>query len=106
MAKILLVEDDQLLQEVYRDALTQEGYDVVSTATGKDTLFQAKSFHPDLILLDIMLPGGMNGFDILRDLKADSKLKKTPVIMLTNLDSERKTAMELGVQDYIVKADM
>lgn len=59
----------------------------------------------DLVLLDIMLPGGMNGFDVLEDLKRNQLTSSIPVIVLTNLDSERETALKIGAADYAVKAN-
>ena len=56
-------------------------------------------------MLDIMLPGGMNGFDVLEKLKADPLTEKIPVVVLTNLDSEEKVAKTIGACDYIVKSD-
>ncbi|OGK10145.1 hypothetical protein A2767_05695 [Candidatus Roizmanbacteria bacterium RIFCSPHIGHO2_01_FULL_35_10] len=103
--KILLLEDDMVLSQMYKDKLANAGYDVVSTDTAIKALTILKSFLPDIILLDIMLPGGMNGFDVLQILKQDQKLKIIPVIVLTNLDSEKKTALELGASDYIIKSD-
>ena len=94
-----------VLSQMYKDKLANAGYDVVSTDTAIKALTILKSFLPDIILLDIMLPGGMNGFDVLQILKQDQKLKIIPVIVLTNLDSEKKTALELGASDYIIKSD-
>ena len=103
--KILLVEDDKVLAQMYQDKLARQGFDVIGADTGIKTLTILESYLPDIILLDIMLPGGMNGFDILQALKKDLKLKNIPVIVLTNLDSEKNTALELGAVDYIVKSD-
>jgi len=103
--KILLVEDDKVLAQMYQDKLAHQGFDVVNTDTGSKALTMLKSYVPDVILLDIMLPGGMNGFDILQYLQSDIKLKNIPVIVLTNLNSERKTAIEYGAKAYIIKTE-
>ena len=103
MAKILLVEDDKLLRTMYQTQLGQRGYDVVTAETGKAVLALLLSYRPDLILLDIMLPGGMHGFDILQQIRIREEFKKTPVIMMTTLESEKATAMSSGAQDFIVK---
>lgn len=103
--KILLLEDDMVLSQMYKDKLAHAGYDIVGTDTGSKALTMLKSYLPDIILLDIMLPGGMNGFDFLQIIKKDQKFKNVPVIVLTNLDTERKTALELGAVDYIVKSE-
>ena len=94
-----------VLSQMYKDKLANAGFDVVGTDTGKKALTILNSYMPDIILLDIMLPGGMNGFDFLQILKKDPKIKGVPVIVLTNLDSEKNTALELGATDYIIKSD-
>lgn len=103
MAKILLIEDDSQLQKLYRDKLIDEGFEVAVVGDGKRALGLVKSQKFDLILLDIMLPGGINGFDVLESIKKDENLCKIPVIILTNLDSEEKVAREIGVVDYFTK---
>ena len=103
MAKILLVEDDKLLRTMYQSQLAQKGYDVVTAETGKEVLALLLSYRPDLILLDIMLPGGMHGFDILQQIRIRAEFKNTPVIMMTTLESEKATALSSGAQDFIVK---
>ncbi|OGK16804.1 hypothetical protein A2774_05340 [Candidatus Roizmanbacteria bacterium RIFCSPHIGHO2_01_FULL_39_12c] len=105
-SKILLVEDDKVLSQMYQDKLAHQGFDVVSADTGSRALTMLKSFKPDVILLDIMLPGGMNGFDVLQIIKQDQKLKNIPVIILTNLDTEKDTALDLGAIDYVVKSEV
>jgi two-component system alkaline phosphatase synthesis response regulator PhoP len=104
MAKILLVEDDNLLQNLYKGKLTDEGFEVVVVGDGKKGLDLARSQKFDLILLDIILPGGINGFDVLESLKKDKTLYQIPVIIMTNLESEKKVALEIGAVDYFVKA--
>lgn len=103
--KILLVEDDKVLAQMYQDKLARQGFDVVGADTGNKALTVLKSYKPDVIILDIMLPGGMNGFDVLKVLQRDQSLKDIPVIILTNLDSEKKTALELGAKAYIIKTE-
>lgn len=103
--KILLVEDDEGLQASYLKLFTAEGYQVFQGFTGEQGLQLAKEHHPDIVLLDIMLKGGTNGFDVLEQLKKDRDLFNIPVLMLTNLDSERKLALSIGAVDYLVKAN-
>ena len=106
MAKrILLIEDDLSIQKVYTEKLSIEGLEVVSALGGEDGFALAKKGGMDLILLDIMLPGKLNGFDVLEALKKDEELKKIPVIILTNLESEEKAAKEIGAVDYVIKAN-
>ncbi|OGM04169.1 hypothetical protein A2715_05215 [Candidatus Woesebacteria bacterium RIFCSPHIGHO2_01_FULL_39_32] len=105
--KILIVEDDIQTQRVYHNKLTSEGYAVVLAATGKEGVFTAKKIRPDLVILDIMLPGtGMNGFDVLENMKKDQELKNIPVLVLTNLDTEERVAKEIGANEYLVKANV
>lgn len=104
MAKILLIEEDNLLQELYKGKLIDEGFEVVTASNGRAGLDQLVSGRVDLILLDIMLPGGINGFDVLETIKKDEALRKIPVIVLTNLEGEEKVAREIGAADYFVKA--
>lgn len=105
MNKILIIEDDHLLQEIYEKTLIAEGFSVIQAFTGNQGLVLAKTQKPNLVLLDLMLPGGMNGFDVLEKLKADHELSAVPVLVLTNLDSEEKTALAIGAVDYLVKAN-
>lgn len=101
--KILVIEDDLGLQRILREKLENLGLEVASAETGQAALNSVKNSIPDLILLDIMLPGGMNGFDVMEQLKKHETYKSVPVIVLTNLDTEQKTALDIGAIDYIVK---
>jgi len=104
MKKVLMIEDDQALKDVYKLALS----DVVEyngAKDGKEGLEKIRSIKPDLIILDIMLPGGMNGFDILEEIKKDPAVMSIPVLVLTNLDTEEKVAREIGAVEYLVKAN-
>lgn len=103
--KILIVEDDTALFQIYSDLFNAKGIDVVSAKTGQEALVLIESEKPDLIILDIMLPGGMNGFDVLEKVEASPEMKKIPVIVLTNLDSEEHVAKVIGAKKYMVKAD-
>ncbi len=105
--KILLVEDEESLAQMYSTKFTGEGYEVIIAADGYTGLQLAQKKKPNLILLDIILPQ-MDGFMVLKELKKSAKTKKIPVIMLTNLgqteDIER--GKELGADDYLVKASL
>jgi DNA-binding response OmpR family regulator len=105
MKKILVVDDDLDILRMYSQKLLFEGYDVLTAENGKQALSVIKESRPGLVLLDIMLPQGMNGFDVLEEMKKDKLMQKIPVIMLTNLDSEKKSAFEVGADDYLVKAN-
>lgn len=103
MKKILIIEDSSELQTLYTDALTAKGFQVSYAATAQKGLGMLQTDKPDLLILDIMLPGGGNGFDVLEQMKKDPRLSSVPVFVVTNLDSEERTAREIGVVDYIVK---
>lgn len=106
MAKILIIEDENELQQIYKTRLEKDGYEVITAFSGNSGLGLAKSSLPDLILLDIMLPTDhFNGFDVLEQVKRDEALKHIPVIVLTNLDSERDVAFSIGAAAYLVKAN-
>lgn len=105
MKKILIVEDDVELQKIYENKLSTDGFEVLHAHVGQQGLNMAKFHKPDLIVLDIMLPGGMNGFEVLEQLKRDKGLKHIPVLVLTNLDTEANTAKSMGAVDYIVKTN-
>ncbi len=102
---ILLVEDDEFLAELYATKLTLEGYKVVLATDGMKGLKLAKEKSPSLILLDILLPK-LDGYQVLAQLKKDSKAKDIPVVLLTNLSqrNEVKKGLDLGAVDYLIKA--
>ncbi len=102
---LLLVEDDTFLGGMYVTKLSMEGFSVELATDGKTGLERAKKILPDLILLDILLPK-MNGFEVLKDLKADSTTKSIPVILLTNLGQKEDVVqgLDLGATDYLIKA--
>lgn len=101
---ILVVEDEEDLLELSRYNLAREGYQVVGVTTGEEGLDIARSQAPDLVLLDLMLPG-INGLDVCRVLKSDARTRHIPVIMVTARaeDADVVLGLELGAQDYVVK---
>lgn len=103
--KILIIEDDAQLREIYQKKLTIEGFSVFQAATIREGLTLLKSDTPDLIILDIMLPGGENGFDFLETVKRDPLYEAIPILVMTNLDTEEKVARQIGASDYIIKAN-
>lgn len=107
MAKtILIVEDEQAIRSVLVDALKKESFNVLEAENGGVGLSEALTKHPDLILLDIILPV-MDGVTMLKRLREDEWGKKVEVIMLTNLSDANDVADALshGVHDFLVKAD-
>ena len=104
--RLLIVEDNHELQDILKERFSQENLEVIQAFTGEEGLGEVKQHPPDMVLLDIMLPGGMNGFDVLEQVKKNPLLKNIHVIVLTNLDSEQKTALDIGAEDYIVKSNI
>jgi DNA-binding response OmpR family regulator len=101
MATILVVEDEPALQETLTYNLTRQGYNVETVGDGNIALEAARRLHPDLILLDVLLPG-MDGFDVCRILRQEMKV---PILMLTARDDEvdRVIGLEIGADDYVTK---
>ena len=106
MKKVLIVEDDQSLSLAYQKKFSQSGYEVVRADHGQTGLTKAVESNPDMIILDIMLPGKLNGFDVLRQLKLSASTKGIPVIVMTNLMEEGKSALELGAIEYLLKVNV
>ena len=106
MTKILIIEDDWVLQKALADYLSTEGFETKTAADGESGIALALAEKPDLILLDIVLPK-KDGFEVLRTIRAEEITKKIPVVLLTNLDgiSDVEKALELGATTYLVKAD-
>ncbi len=106
MAKILIVEDDPLMQRMYQKAFSFDGYEVVVAGDGIEGVDKARTEKPTAVLLDVMMPK-MNGLDALAKMKSDPDLKKLPIIMLTNLagSADAEKALELGAVKYIVKSE-
>jgi two-component system, OmpR family, response regulator VicR len=106
MKKILFIEDEPTLQKELEEILNQENFQILSSFDGTQGLEMAKKEKPDLILLDLILPK-KDGFEVLKELKADDKLKGIPVIILSNLEGtgDVEKALELGATTYLVKAN-
>lgn len=102
--KILIAEDEEILKRVLQEKFEKEKFTVALIDDGERVLLGAKSFSPDLILLDIMLPK-KDGLAVLEELHADPELSRIPVIILSNLgdDEKIKKALSLGAVDYLVK---
>lgn len=102
--KILVIEDTEFMQRLICDILKKEGYEVYSAYSGEDGLDMVTAVKPDLIILDIVMPG-LSGFDVCRILRADESNNLVPIIMLTAQDSEddKLIGLEMGADDYIVK---
>jgi len=102
--RILVVDDEEDILELIRFNLAREGYPVICTTSGEESLKIARKEHPDLIVLDLMLPG-IDGLEVARVLKNDSKTSDIAIIMLTAKTEEPDivTGLELGADDYVTK---
>lgn len=107
MSKIMVVEDDSSLREIYSIRITAEGYDVVSAGDGEEALAMAVREKPDLILSDVMMPK-ISGFDMLDILRSTPETAKIKVIMMTALsaDDQRARGERLGADRYLVKSQV
>lgn len=107
MAKILIVEDDQFLMKMYKKKFEVAGYTLEVAGDGEEGIEKMKSFKPDLVFMDIMMPK-LNGLDALDKIKADESIKNIPIVMLTNLSStaDAETALKKGALKYFVKSDL
>ncbi|NBW29205.1 response regulator, partial [bacterium] len=105
--KILLVEDDESLSNVYVTRFEAEGFDIRRVGNGEDALATAINYQPDIILLDIMMPK-VDGFDVLDILKNTNKTKDLKIIMLSALSQEMDIdkAKKLGADDYLIKSEV
>ncbi len=107
MAKIvLIVEDEQSMQRALKSKLAHAGYDVRAAADGEEAMAVLTSEVPHLVLLDLIMPK-IDGISVLRQMKGEERLRKVPVVILTNLSSGDKVAeaMQLGTFDFLVKAN-
>jgi len=104
--KILVIEDDRSLQNALLEIISQEGFESESALDGEEGIAKIKTFKPDLILLDIILPK-KDGFEVLEEIKKDETLKNIPVLILTNLEEvdNVQKALDLGATNYMVKSD-
>lgn len=107
MAKILIVEDDISLRDVYSARLEAEGYQIVVAANGEEALATAVRERPDLILLDVMMPK-ISGFDVLDIIRTTAEIAHTRVIMMTALSApeDKERGEKLGVDKYLVKSQV
>ncbi len=107
MAKILLVEDDTNLREIYSARFAAENYQVITASDGEEALATAVRERPDLIVLDVMMPK-ISGFDVLDILRSTPETKETKVIMMTALsqDTDRQRGESLGANQYLIKSQV
>ncbi|MEI7425341.1 MAG: response regulator [Candidatus Moraniibacteriota bacterium] len=105
--RIMIIEDDFFVMDIYNLKLIQSGFDVICASDGKEGAqkLQAEKNIPDLILLDIIMPY-LNGIEVLKQIKTDDRLKNIPVLLLTNLSQKKEISegMQLGAVDYLIKS--
>jgi len=105
--KILMVDDDKMLTDMYKERLELAGYQVEVSRNGEEGLAKIHQMKPDAVLLDIMMPK-VNGYDALASIKSDPATKDIPVIILSALmrDINKSKAIEAGADDYIIKSEV
>lgn len=101
--KTLIIEDDKFISKAMKYKFEEAGFTVKTTKTAEEGLEVLKSWLPDAIILDILLPG-IDGYEFLRRVKADAKLKNIPVIVASNLPEDEEA--DIGALEYIVKSDL
>ena len=106
MKKILIVEDEKILAQMYKDEFEMAGFEAILAFNCKEGLKMAKKENPDLILLDILLPKE-NGVDFLKIWKEDPEISKIPVVGLSNYDEPKtkREALDLGIKEYLLKTN-
>jgi len=103
--KILIIEDDKFLRELIVKKLVKEGYEISEAVDGEEGVKKVKEEKPDLVLLDLILPG-IDGFEVLSRTKEDPALSQIPVIILSNIGQKEdvERGLGLGAIDYLIKA--
>jgi DNA-binding response OmpR family regulator len=104
-SKILIIEDDRYISKMYQLKLSLDGFDVQVADNGRIGVDKVKEFKPDIILTDILMPE-MDGFDVIKTVKADDDTKTIPILIMSNLGQEDhiQKGLELGALGYIVKS--
>ncbi len=102
--KVLFVDDDALMRRIVSDRLSLQGYEVQAAVDGEEGLQFAQQKTPDIIISDVVMPK-MDGFELCRRLRADPKLAKVPIIMLTSRSQsqDKVRGLDLGADDYLTK---
>lgn len=107
MIKVLIIEDEELVARMYQKALVYDGFEANVAIGGRLGLEKVKSLKPDLVLLDIMMPG-IDGIEVLEKIKSDDEIKNIPVVLLTNLSGnyDTKYGISKGAHGYWVKTEL
>ncbi|KKQ52209.1 MAG: Response regulator [Parcubacteria group bacterium GW2011_GWD2_38_11] len=103
--KILIVEDDAFIRDIYQVKFSQDGFEVIIAENGLEAIKKLEQLTPDIILLDIIMPY-MGGMEVLKKIKENDALKNIPIIMLTNISEKEKITegAEYGVNEYLIKS--
>ena len=106
MKKILIIEDEEIILDLLKKKLAQEGFEISIAENGEEGLRIMKQVLPDLVLLDIVMPK-MGGFEVMEEMRKDSELKRIPVIVVSNSGQpvEIDKARELGAKDWLIKTE-
>lgn len=105
MKKIFIIEDDKFLRDLMSEKLSSQGFEVFSAINGEEGIKKIQETKPDLLLLDLILPG-MDGFEVLSKIKKIPEISKLPVVVLSNLGQKEdiERGLNLGAVDYLIKA--
>lgn len=106
MSKLLIIEDDPYVVDIYRKTFSQQNFEMDVATDGEEGILKTKEFKPNLILLDIMIPK-LNGLEVLEKIKADPQTREIPVFVLTNLGDEQyvKQCIAMGAEGFMIKAN-
>ena len=103
MNRILVVDDEKDIRKLLEETLKSKDYEILQAGTGEDALVISRKMRPDLILMDIMMPGDLNGIEATRMLKSDVRTKQSKVIVLTSSGTLKEIAMSAGADAYFLK---
>jgi len=105
MKRILIVEDQTDIRELIRMTLELEDFEIFEAENGDRGLQMAGDLTPNLVLLDVMMPGSLNGYQVCEKIRQDARLRKTKVVMLSarSQDADRAAGLKAGADDYLVK---
>ena len=103
MKRILVVDDEKDIRKLLEETLKSKDYEILQVGTGEDALVISRKIRPDLILMDIMMPGDLNGIEATRMLKSDVRTKQSKVIVLTSSGTLKEIAMSAGADAYFLK---
>jgi len=106
MKTVFVVEDDPFILDIYTTKLRESGFSVESSSNGQDCIKKVQEVKPDLVLLDIVLPG-LDGWEIIREIKKQGEFKDLPIVILSNLSQKQEVekGLDLGAVKYLIKSN-